>query len=448
MAGGEKAPLRPSGGADGTKSATAAAAVAAAAAAAQPGVHPERRESCCSTTFLSWLWPVAIAGFKAPLQPAQIPALPESLGCPVARRTAIGYWENELGSGRKPTLLRMLWQFHEREMAVACMYSTLYGLTNVVLRPLLLKLTLEAIMTGETPPGVMVSTGENGTQTSVLFYGNAEPSAGLLASMGLVLAIAVSSLVEGLFQAVSRHYMSDRVGTAAIGKIAVLLHWKSGRLEGSATPQSNATTLVGGDLVRLYENGKLLSLFPMCVSGCLGGCGMLVYTLGWPALIGIGTMLLITVLLQVLAKQIAAVEHQELKAQDARLAIVRQVVTDVKPIKLCSWEQSFLTMIGKARDAEITQMMRYRILFCASVQVGRAEPFLAACPTFATLALAGEDFSASNVFAALSVFLALRLTLIMLPITLSLAAATKVTLERVEAYLALPEFSVSTGAPP
>jgi ABC-type multidrug transport system fused ATPase/permease subunit len=43
------------------------------------------------------------------------------------------------------------------------------------------------------------------------------------------------------------------------------------------------------------------------------------------------------------------------------------------------------------------------------------------------------------VFAALSVFMGLRLALIMLPLSISLFAAAKVSLSRVEDYLALPE---------
>jgi ATP-binding cassette subfamily C (CFTR/MRP) protein 1 len=126
-------------------------------------------------------------------------------------------------------------------------------------------------------------------------------------------------------------------------------------------------------------------------------------------------------------------------AADHRLGIIRQVIADIKPIKLCSWEESFEEMIARARQIECRHMMNYRILFQGSTQIGRAIPFLAACPSFVYMALTEERLDAANIFAALSVFMSLRLALIMLPTSLALYAAMQVSLKRVEEYLDLPE---------
>lgn len=63
------------------------------------------------------------------------------------------------------------------------------------------------------------------------------------------------------------------------------------------------------------------------------------------------------------------------------------------------------------------------------VQVGRATPVLAACASFVFLALGGgggnSSFLAADVFAALNVFLSLRLALIVLPESLAYVGAAQ-----------------------
>ena len=91
-------------------------------------------------------------------------------------------------------------------------------------------------------------------------------------------------------------------------------------------------------------------------------------------------------------------------------------------------------------------MLKFRVLYQGSAQLGRASPFLAACPAFVYMSLSGHQMLAADTFAALSVFMGLRLALIMLPLSLSLYAATKVSLSRVEDFLALPEHNESVSA--
>ena len=137
--------------------------------------------------------------------------------------------------------------------------------------------------------------------------------------------------------------------------------------------------------------------------------------------------------------RIKKVEHKEMQCADKRLGIIRQVINDIKPIKLCSWEESFMEKIFEARKEECKHMRRFRILYQGVSQLARAVPFLAACPTFVYMAATGEEFVAADIFAALTVFMSLRLALIMLPTSLALLAATRVGFTRVEEYLLLPE---------
>ena len=116
-------------------------------------------------------------------------------------------------------------------------------------------------------------------------------------------------LFEGVCAASSRHFLSDRIGTAVYGQCATLVQQKSVRLAGVTSSGVQSSTLIGSDLVRAYESTKLLAFFPMCVSGGLGGCVLLLVTVGWGGAIGIAVMVCITWANMKMAGKIKAVER-------------------------------------------------------------------------------------------------------------------------------------------
>jgi hypothetical protein len=109
-----------------------------------------------------------------------------------------------------------------------------------------------------------------------------------------------------------------------------------------------------------------------------------------------------------LGKRIKRIEHLEMLATDKRLAIIRQVIHDAKAIKLSSWEESYVEAIGRARGVEVGHMRTFRILYQGSTQLGRALPFLAACPAFVYMSLTTEGLLGGE--RAVASFLAAVLT--------------------------------------
>ena len=60
-------------------------------------------------------------------------------------RTGAEWWAAQLAAGRKPTVVSMAWSCHRLEAVLGLLISCGYGLLNVVVRPLLLKLTVDAV---------------------------------------------------------------------------------------------------------------------------------------------------------------------------------------------------------------------------------------------------------------------------------------------------------------
>ena len=286
--------------------------------------HPPGQRGWAATTLLAWLWPIVRKGYSTPLQASDIPNLPSHLEAAAARSSGASWWAGQVATGARPTLLKMVMACHRTEFALGMLASVVYGLLNVVLRPLLLKVTIETVArisaaNAEAGNGGANQSGEETLQSAML-----------------IVAIGLSLMVEGIVAAASKHFLSDQLGTAMFGKVAALVQRKAVRLQ-SASADVQPSTLIGSDMVRAFEATKMLSLLPMCISGILGGFVLLVVTIGWAGVLGISIMVGITLLNIELGKRIKIVEHKEMLATDHRLAIIRQVIHDIKPIKLCSW---------------------------------------------------------------------------------------------------------------
>jgi hypothetical protein len=143
-----------------------------------------------------------------------------------------------------------------------------------------------------------------------------------------------------------------------------------------------------------------------------------------------------------LAKLAQHAEEEDLTAADERLSLMMQIITGIKAIKLSAWEDSFMKLMLKCRTTEMDKLRRYRTLHQSTVQLGRACPVLCAGVSFIYLAAMNDgDLQASDMFAALNVFLSLRLPLIVIPEGVTYVGGYIVSFRRIEGYLALDEVS-------
>jgi hypothetical protein len=298
--------------------------------------HKRVRWGHAQVWLLTWLWPIVRKGYGAPLQPRDIPYLPAELTAAAAREGAAQWWAGQ----QQPTLVGMAWSCHRADLLLGMVSSVLYGQLNVVVRPLLLKLTIETV--------TRISAGDGADET--------------LRSLWLILAIGASLVLEGIVAAASKHFLSDRLLTALVGKAASLVQRKAVRLKGaqgggggggggdasSSAPSSSASaqqsaaqpsTLVGSDLVRAFDASKMLSLLPMCVSGCLGGCVLLVVTIGWAGVLGIAVMVVVTVVRET-GRLLIATQHP------LCTRLLRLVIPCAAPVLVARTESALLVTRG------------------------------------------------------------------------------------------------------
>lgn len=88
---------------------------------------------------------------------------------------------------------------------------------------------------------------------------------------------------------------------------------------------------------------------------------------------------------------------------------------------------------------ELKSIKKYRTLQVITIALGRASPALATCAAITTFYFVEGQLDPGNIFAAFSVFQALRLVLIVLPHSLTSWANLRVSLSRMDDFLQLPD---------
>jgi ABC-type bacteriocin/lantibiotic exporter with double-glycine peptidase domain len=91
---------------------------------------------------------------------------------------------------------------------------------------------------------------------------------------------------------------------------------------------------------------------------------LLYYQLGASSLVGAAISILVLTPVQLLlAKQISKVQKSVLDATDQRLRTLAEVIQSVKVVKMLHWEQIFKTKIERQRKAELELLWKDSILW-------------------------------------------------------------------------------------
>lgn len=104
-----------------------------------------------------------------------------------------------------------------------------------------------------------------------------------------------------------------------------------------------------------------LGLFPANIVGYFAGGTYLILTLGLPGLFG---LLFVTTFLLFSMYQLRESKRWEFKALDAankRIAIVREILPNIRGVKYAGWEGKYFERLRSARAAETAYVVCWRI---------------------------------------------------------------------------------------
>jgi len=403
--------------------------------------------SCCSKLCFLWVFKYIRLGFSNKLSGLEdMPKLQRKFCAATLSSRAILFYDQQSNH----SIWRTAWKMHRKPLCIGLMLGVTQGISNNALIPILLKYTIIAL-------------NPNSEWTSSQVY-------------QLFTVFAAVAFLQGWARVNSQQIIHAEVGNQFASWLLALLQRKTTKLRGCVnvldTNQdcknneksnvgkdtsnidsskselgvqegkhvANDITLIGNDVVMHLEKMWLTSQFPQLLTGLITGIFAIIWLLGAPGVLGLFTMFFIFFICKQFTKKAGKVFKRDMEAADVRLAMMRALITNILPLKYLCWEESYFDQILEKRKLELKEVLTYRQTMVSAISLGRAAPVLSSLVTFIFIGVHDSyELTASAVFSSLAAFNALRLSSILLPVTVQFIKDMIVSARRIEEFLAHPE---------
>ncbi|XP_075994564.1 ATP-binding cassette sub-family C member 10 isoform X2 [Genypterus blacodes] len=153
---------------------------------------------------------------------------------------------------------------------------------------------------------------------------------------------------------------------------------------------------------------------------------------------GLGVALLLVPLNKLLASRILDNNKHMLRWKDSRVKLMTEILSGIRVIKFYNWERHFAQKVADCRSRELSHLKVLKYLDAVCVYTWAALPVVVSILTFVTYVLLGNDLTAAKVFTTLALVGMLILPLNCFPWVLNAILEAKVSLERIQRFLELP----------
>ncbi|KAF8150500.1 multidrug resistance-associated ABC transporter [Mycena galopus ATCC 62051] len=211
-----------------------------------------------------------------------------------------------------------------------------------------------------------------------------------------------------------------KAGAADTGKIVNLMAGDANRV---AMQTSGLYFLYGAPMEIIIG-----SIFLYQILGFSAFAGFVVLLLGWP-------------LNSYLSRRSIRIQKGVLKAKDARMGVLNELIAAVKFIKFFAWEQRWIDRALKAREQEIQWMIKARINGVGFYTLWITAPIFISVISFFTFVMLGNQLTISTAFTAIALFGMIRQPLNVIPTFIVQVLQTRVSLNRIAVYLDEAEVS-------
>ncbi|KAF7350973.1 hypothetical protein MSAN_01659500 [Mycena sanguinolenta] len=206
-----------------------------------------------------------------------------------------------------------------------------------------------------------------------------------------------------------------KAGAADTGKIVNLMAGDANRV---AMQVSTLYFIYSGPMEVIVG-----SIFLYQLLGFSAFAGFVVLILGWP-------------LNSYLSRRSIRIQKGVLKAKDARMGVLNELIAAVKFIKFFAWEQRWIDRALKAREAEIQWMIKARINSVGFYTLWVTAPIFISVISFFTYVMLGNQLTISTAFTvSISYYFSLRQPLNIIPTMIVQLLQTRVCLNRIAVYL-------------
>uniref|UniRef100_A0A8C6BBI9 ATP-binding cassette sub-family C member 10 n=1 Tax=Monodon monoceros TaxID=40151 RepID=A0A8C6BBI9_MONMO len=364
----------------------------------------EDGESWLSRFSYAWLAPLLARGARGELrQPQDTCRLPDRLHPTYLARVFQAQWQE--GTRMWRALYGALGQRY-LALGLLKLVGTMLGFSG----PLLLSLLVGFLEEGQEPL-----------------------SNGLLYALGLAGGAVLGAVLQNQYG-----YEVRKVTLQARGAVLNILYRKALQLGPRRPPTGEILNLLGTDSERLLN-------FAGSFHEAWGLPLQLVITLyllhqqvDVAFVGGLILALLLVPINKVIATRIMASSQEMLQHKDARVKLVTELLSGIRVIKFFGWEQALGARVEACRARELGRLWVIKYLDAACVYLWAALPVVISIVIFITYVLMGHQLTATKVFTALALVHMLILPLNNFPWVINGLLEAKVSLDRIQRFLDLP----------
>ncbi|CAJ1966107.1 unnamed protein product [Cylindrotheca closterium] len=258
-----------------------------------------------------------------------------------------------------------------------------------------------------------------------------------------VVGLGVVPLVVSIFQ--TRHQaIMAHCGVFVRTAASTMLYRKS--LNVSAGGRAKTST---GQVVNMMSNDTMqLQRFLQFVGLTLSAPLQIVIALllifqqvGNATWVGVGYMVVLAPVNVVVFSVVSKMRRKVLKYSDLRVKMMNEILTGVRIIKFYAWEKPFGKEVGRLRQKELEALTKLAYTTAVGFSIILlSTPIVQPIIVFLTYVnIQDEPLKASTAFTTVALFNIMRFPFAFLPMGLLQYIQSKISLKRLERYLALPE---------
>jgi ABC-type multidrug transport system fused ATPase/permease subunit len=166
--------------------------------------------------------------------------------------------------------------------------------------------------------------------------------------------------------------------------------------------------------------------------------GLLIYTLGPSALVGIAILILLLPIQKLLMSRLERIRKEVAPVTDERVQLTREIITSLRILKYFAWEMPFSKKVDEIRAKELSLVLKRAYSQAMVWAVAFSVPVFTAASALIIYSL-NNTLEPSKVFSSLALFNQLRFPLMFTPMAIVQFVEFKVALKRIEELLLAPE---------
>ncbi|KAI1102274.1 ABC transporter [Jackrogersella minutella] len=193
--------------------------------------------------------------------------------------------------------------------------------------------------------------------------------------------------------------------------------------------------LMGADVDSIARGRDIVLVCCGVSSGSIVALIGLYKLLGWTALVGIATMLVLSPIPVLIARRMVGIQRDMKRIQDSRISVITEYLASIRAIKYFSWEDAIIKRVSEIRLSEQKKIWALNMLYVSLNQITEAIPNLSLVLIFSLQVLVRkEPLTAEVAFTAITLIRTLRRNLAMASNMSRGFTAAGVSLKRLDRY--------------